>query len=423
MKRNMLIPIGINLKASSSSIAKYVSTINFSGGKVYHLPHEQAFKLSSLVFFEIDEDTGRIDFVVGKSAKRRGTVLPDQLIKAFRFKKQDESFRYNIGGRRYSPIDISAELLKHLLLAAENVEGPGFWAPAGIVVTVSHWFKQYQNLNIKKVVKKTIKQLYENRIDKASLNELFLGLLSDNLAAGIDYAFSRDSKEGKENILVFDIGRVTLELSILSVDIQKRNLTIELLAAQGNEGIGGDEFDKSFLIWLCEKVGIELDKLDGKTKSYFLKKVIPALIDAKHILSIARKTDITIPRAIETKNIEIDPVERSDFESCITGKAGDKMDHLGFIKYQLAKTLKKADMRASDITRILPVGGSCQIPIIQKMIEEKFSCAKVINSKSSRFSVVRGAAIYAAYLLDKRITEKGQGWQYLSSFDNIEFQT
>lgn len=413
-------PIGIDLGTTYSAIAKWVSKTNFTGSEAYHIPSEGSHTLPSIAFIQVDDDTGERDFVFGRTARGQGTSLPDQFIKAVKRKMDDADYRYDVLGETYSPIDISAEVLKHLLFIAEGVEGPGTYVPGGIVVSVPYYFKQHQNLNTKNAALKAINDLYGKRSSQTPLADLFLGLIAEPVAAGLYYAFDQYSGSGEENVMVFDLGGGTFDLTIFSLKQEGTKIEFEVVAVEGDDRLGGEDFDNSFFLWMCDQESIDLSKLDEKTKGRALKKIQPALMDAKHTLSGAKRTDITIPNAVGAAHVEIDPVKRNDFEDCITGKAGDKRDYHGEIDFKLDRVLQKANMSPDDITCVLSVGGSSQILKFKDLITDKFGSTKLKDAGDINLAVAKGATIYAAYLLDDRLEASGQPRKHLSKWDKIE---
>lgn len=413
-------PIGIDLGTTYSAIAKWKTIITDS--EAYNIPAESSDTLPSKVFIDFDDDKGENYFIFGSVAQGRGTSIPDQLITAVKRKMDDAGCKYDILGRHYSPVDISAEILKHLLTIAEGVEGPGTYVPSGIVVSVPYYFKHHQNLNTKNAALKAINDLYAARNIQTPLEELFLGLIAEPVAAGLDYAFNRDTRESKENILVFDLGGGTFDLTIFHMHQKDTKIKFEVLAVEGNDRLGGEDFDRSFFQWMCKEQNIDFDQLDEKSKGRALKEINPALMGAKHVLSLARRTDITIPNAIGANHIVIDPVKQKDFEACITGKAGDKRDYYGEIDFKLDRVLQKANISTTDITSVLCVGGSSQIPKFKELIKDKFGENRIKEAKNIHLAVVRGAAIYASYLLDERLEAKGKPRQYLNKWDRIDYK-
>ncbi len=416
----MAHPIGIDLGTTFSSIAKWVSKVSFTGSKAYHMPTEGTHSMPSKVFIEIDEDTGERDFVFGKTAQAKGTSKPDQFIKAVKRQVDDADFRYQVAGEEYSPIDISSEIIRVLLKIVDGVEGPGTYVPSGIVVSVPYYFKQHQNLNTSNAALKAINKLYGGRKGVTVPDNLFLGLIAEPIAAGLDYAFNRDAIVEKENILVFDLGGGTFDLTIFSLEQQERKIKFEVLAVDGNDRLGGEDFDNSLFKWVCEHENIDLDAMDEKSRTNALKRIQPMITEIVHDFSSAKRVDIHVPHAYGAEHIEIEGVKRSDFEDCITGKAGDRRDYYGEIEFKLERILDKANVSPEDISCVLAVGGASQIVKFKELISLKFGETKLKSANDINLAVAKGATIYSAYLLDEYRVSRGKPRKHLDKWDEIE---
>jgi len=413
-------PIGIDLGTTYSAIAKWITKISSTGSEPYNIPLENSYTLPSKIYIDIDDDDrNKKEFIFGHAAIRRGTNNPDQYITRVKRQMDNASYKYKILGDEYSPIDISAQILKYLLLIAEGVDGPGNYVPAGVVVSVPYYFKQHQNMNTKAAALKAITGLYKNRNIKGKVEDIFLDVIAEPIAAGLDYAFNRDASDCTENILVFDLGGGTFDLTIFTLVQKDSEIQFKVLAVEGNDRLGGEDFDQSFVQWLCEHENIHLNVLDEKTRRRAMKVVQPEVMNAKHDLSSAKRTDIFIANAIDSHTIDIDPVKRTDFEDCISGKYGTRKNYISEIEHKLEKVLDKANFSASDINWVLAVGGSSQIPKIKEIITDKFGTSKLKDAGDINLAVVKGSTIYAAYLLDERLEKNNQPRKYLDKWDNI----
>jgi len=410
-------PIGIDLGTTHSTIAGWIAKgkAGFSGVASYNLNKQGSHELASTVFIEDDE--GNPNIIVGKMAKIQGSLYPDQLVRAVKRQMDDANYRYEILGRNYSPMDVSAEILKELLMEVERQEGPGVFVPKGIVVTVPYYFKQHQNLNTQQAALQAIQDVYANRLNGRAPEELFLGLLAEPIAVGLDHAFNR-LQSGRELALVFDLGGGTFDLTVFSLEQQNKRLKFEVLAVDGDDRLGGEDFDESFFHWACGEANIDLSIVDEKTKRKALKKIHQSITEAKHQLSISKSTEIIVPQAIGTQNISLDPVKRSHFEECISGKAGLNVNYFEEINYKLDTVLEKANVSEREIDTILLAGGSSQIPLFHKLLEDRFGSGKIKDAKDIRLAVSRGAAIYAAYKLDQIPVNAAE--RFLTHWEEIE---
>ena len=411
-------PIGIDLGTTFSAITKWVSKPNFVGSQAYQIPSETSDTLPSKVYLEKDEDNGQITFVVGSTAANMGVINPDNFISAVKRSMDETDYNYLVYGNSFSPVDISAEIIKFLLKQAEAVEAPSKYVPMGVVVTVPYYFKHNQNLNTKNAAIKAIQDLYSKRAE--NIDELFLGLVAEPIAAGLDYAFSQSSTQvNNENFLIFDLGGGTFDVTVFSLSQTENAVEFEVLAIDGDDRLGGEDFDRSLFLWVCDKEDFDLNSLADREKGRALKKILPEITKAKVDLSGSFRTMITVPYAVRELHIDLE-AKRKDFEKCISGENGDKRNYLDEIVNKLDLVLFKAKMSAGDINSVLLTGGSSQIPCIKEIIENKFGAAKVRNIANVQLAVARGAAIYAAYLLDKKLMAAGKPRKHLDRWEKIE---
>lgn len=413
-------PIGIDLGTTRSAVSKWTSRHGFTGSEPYNIQSEEQFTLPSKVFVEIDEDTGERKFIFGRIAESKGMILPDQYIQAVKRHMDQDDYSYHILGQKYGPVDISAEILKYLLQTAGNVEGAED-VPAGIVVSVPYYFKEVQKANTIKAAQKAIHDLYGNCNLHADLDNLFLALIEEPVAAGLDYAFTRDLKIAKETVLVFDLGGGTFDLTLFMLNQQRANAEFEVLAVEGDGWLGGEDFDHSFLKWIFEEAGIDLNELDERERGKALKIIQPSVNKVKHALSSLKETEVYIPNLLidgKIQKIALN-VTRSDFEACITGERGDRRDYYHLVSSKIDNLLAKANISPDEIGSVLLVGGSSRIPIFHELITNTFSSAEKRYGNDISLAAAKGAAIYAAYLLDEQSEKKGMQRNYLEKWDRI----
>ena len=409
-------PLGIDLGTTYSAISKWTRTVAFTGSKPYNIPLENKETLPSKVFLEAG-DNGDVSYIVGTMALKEGIKNPEQLITAVKREIRDANKIYDILGQNITPIDVSAEILKYLLKVAEAVEGPNTYVPGGVVVTVPYYFKQHENVNTFEAGLKAIREIYSGR-SKNGTDNLMLGLLAEPIAAGLAYAFDRDGGDVEENILVFDLGGGTFDVTVFSLIQSGTEISFKVRGVDGDSQLGGEDFDKSFFEWLCEKENIDLDSLDEKKKKNALKRILPSITQIKEELAAVRSTDLLIPNAIGAQHIELE-VRRQDFEKCLTGEEGLKRDFFSEVESKLMRVLNKASLDPAQVDWVLMVGGSSKIPLFRQLIIDTFGAEKCKDAAGVSVSVTKGAAIYAAYLLDEKAKENGGKSEHLDLWEKI----
>jgi molecular chaperone DnaK (HSP70) len=411
-------PIGIDLGTTFSAISKWEKRTAFTGAEVYNIPSETSDTLASKVFLEPEGEDEDNHFIVGKIAQQSGINEPDAYVHAVK-RMMDEGEKKSIllRGNSYSPVDISSEILKALLDNVENVEGPGSFVPHGVVVTTPYYFKQHQNLNTKNATLQALKALYGNR--HSDTDSLFMGLIPEPIAAGLDYAFTK-AEEGisDEKFLVFDLGGGTFDVTIFSLDTSNSTVKFEVLAIDGNDRLGGEDFDKALFNWVLEEEGISLEGISEKEKKRAIRTIEPAITEMKITLSSMNKTTLMVPMAVGTQNIQLD-VRRKDLEKVLQGEISSNENYLSKIELILDNVLNKAGLDAEDIQSVLMVGGSSKIPVIKEIVESKVGANKTRNIANMDTAVSRGAAIYCAYMLDKKLEEEGKKRKHLSLWNEI----
>jgi molecular chaperone DnaK (HSP70) len=136
------------------------------------------------------------------------------------------------------------------------------------------------------------------------------------------------------------------------------------------------------------------------------------------MLTSSVSTELLIPLALGIQNIEL-KITRSDFERCLNGEAGNKIDYLEKIKDKLNRLFQESNITSKGITSVLLTGGSSQIPIIKELLQQYFSLEKIKHIPSVHLAVGRGASAYAAYILDKK--DDGSD-KRLSQWGNIDIK-
>ena len=292
----------------------------------------------------------------------------------------EEAVAIVLRGKEYSPEQISGEILKALKTDANTKLGDVTHA----VITVPAYFTEKQKTATKKAAE--LAGLHVQR------------LLAEPTAAAISYGFDQMMPGESKQVLVYDFGGGTFDLSILmAVDGQ----FIES-GSGGDRWLGGDDIDRLLSDFVCKEVekrdGFSLSELleekTEKEKSEFIGGLKSGIEEAKKSLSQVENATVYFSDFLE--NEDGDPVEdfvisRSTFDTLITPLIKRTIDLID-------ELLEKTGIPIETIDNILLVGGSSCIPLVRKMLSDKYGSDKVLSSEKPMLAIAEGAAILAQSL-------------------------
>ncbi len=322
--------IGIDLGTTNSCVAV------MEGGKPVVITNTEGSRTTpSIVAFSKNGER-----LVGESAKRQAVTNADRTISSIK-RHMGSDYRVEIDSKKYSPQEISAMILQKLKADAENYLGEKV---TEAVITVPAYFNDAQRQATKDAGK--IAGLDVKRI------------INEPTAAALAYGLDN---EKEQKIMVYDLGGGTFDVSIIEIG----EGVIEVLATNGNNRLGGDDFDQKITDYMIQdfknKEGIDLsnDKMA-------LQRLKEAAEKAKKELSSSTTTNINLPfiTANETgpKHFEMD-LSRAKF---------DELTHdlVEMTVIPVQNALKDAGLSASELSKVLLVGGSTRIPAVQDKVKQ-----------------------------------------------------
>lgn len=285
-------------------------------------------------------------------------------------KGRDDTVSVSIRGQSYTPQEISAMILQKLKADSEAFLGEPV---TQAVITVPAYFTDAQRQATK---------------DAGTIAGLeVLRIINEPTAAALAYGL--DKQETEELILVFDLGGGTFDVSLL----QLGNGVFEVLSTSGNNHLGGDDFDNCVVQWMVESFR-QKENIDLSTDKMAIQRLREAAEKAKIELSSMLNTTINLPfiTADETgpKHLEME-LARSQFEELTKQLLEDT-------RVPLTQALDDGEIRASEVNRVILVGGSTRIPAIQRVIQEFFPDSQLERSVNPDEAVALGAAIQAGVI-------------------------
>ncbi len=349
--------IGIDLGTTNSCVAV------MEGGEPVVIANAEGNRTTpSVVAFS---KTG--ERMVGQVAKRQAVTNADRTISSIK-RHMGTDYKVDIDGKKYTPQEISAMILRKLKADAEAYLGQPV---TEAVITVPAYFNDAQRQATKDAGK--IAGLDVKRI------------INEPTAAALAYGVD---KESSQKIMVYDLGGGTFDVSILDIG----DGVIEVLATNGNTHLGGDDFDQCIIDYLVAEFK-KAEGIDLSGDKVAMQRLKEAAEKAKIELSGVTSTTINLPfitaDANGPKHLDV-TLTRAKFNE-LTATSWDT-EH-GPVRQAMAD----AGLKASDLSKVLLVGGSSRIPAVQDAVkgitgQEGF---KGINPDEC---VAIGAAIRAAFL-------------------------
>ena len=348
--------IGIDLGTTNSCVAVY------EGGEAKVIANPEGERTTpSVVAFKNG------DIIVGGAAKRQMVVNPDTIRSIKRLMGTDKKVKAN--GKEYTPEEVSAMILSDLKKTAENYLGENV---TKAVITVPAYFNDAQRQATKNAGK--IAGLEVERI------------INEPTAAALAYGL--DKQEKTQTVLVYDLGGGTFDVSILELG----DGVFEVKSTSGNNHLGGDDYDQRIVDFLVEEIKDEY-KADLTGDKMAMQRLQDAAEKAKKDLSGMSNTQISLPFLAQGPdgviNFEV-TLTRSKFEQLTDDLTESTLE-------PVRKALSDAKLTASDIDKVLLVGGSTRIPKVQDVIRKELGKepSKGVNPDEV---VAMGAAIQGGVL-------------------------
>ena len=349
--------IGIDLGTTNSCVAV------LEGGVPHVITNEEGNRTTPSV---VANKNGEI--LVGETAKRQAVTNVANTVSSVK-RLMGTSEKVNMGGQNYTPEEISAKILMKLKSDAESYLGEKV---TKAVITVPAYFNDAQRQATKNAGK--IAGLDVERI------------INEPTAAALAYGI--DKQEKTHTVLVYDLGGGTFDVSILDLG----DGVFEVKSTAGNNHLGGDDFDQRIMDYLVSEFKKE-NGIDLSKDKMAMQRIKDAAEKAKKDLSGMMSAEISIPFIAQSDEGPLHlnvTLNRAKFEDLNKDLFDSTLD-------AVRKALKDAKLTASDIDKVLLVGGSTRIPYIQELVKRELGKepSKEVNPDEV---VAMGAAIQGGVL-------------------------
>ena len=350
--------IGIDLGTTNSCVAV------MEGGEPVVIANAEGNRTTpSVVAFS---KTG--ERMVGQVAKRQAVTNHDRTVASIK-RHMGSDYKVDIDGKKYTPQEISAMILQKLKADAEAYLG-GTVTEA--VITVPAYFNDAQRQATKDAGK--IAGLNVKRI------------VNEPTAAALAYGLDKQGSD--QRILVFDLGGGTFDVSILDL----ADGVFEVLSTSGDNHLGGDDWDQRVIDWMADKFQQE-NGVDLRQDPMALQRLKEAAENAKKELSAAQQSTINLPFITMNQSGPLHlnyTLTRAEFEKITR-------DLLERCKQPVTNALRDANLKLSDLTEVILVGGSTRMPAVQELV--KTMTGKQPNMSVNPDEVVAdGAAVQGGVL-------------------------
>jgi molecular chaperone DnaK len=359
----MPTPVGIDLGTTNSAIA-YVDEY----GKPIVIANDEGSNITpSVVYFDNSE------VIVGDEAKELQALGTYDVVAFFKRQMGDEYFIFEVDGKDYDAVDLSALVLKKLKEDAETALGETI---KDAVITVPAYFKEKERSATIEAGK------------RAGLN--VLQVINEPTAAAVAYGLKQQNTS--QTIIVYDLGGGTFDVTIMKIDSE----SISVLNSVGDHQLGGKDWDEAIVSYVANAFKDEFGE-DPIEDAESIADLMTRVEEAKKKLSSVEKTTIVLSYNGNKGRYTID---RNTFEDITR----NLMERTVLLTEQ---SIEDIGLSFSDIDGILLVGGSTRMPMVHTFIKERFGTEPL-----SGINVDEAVALGAALVAQEKSTSKQKGASY-----------
>ena len=321
--------IGIDLGTTNSCVAV------MEGGSAVVIPNSEGARTTP----SVDAFSKNGERLVGQVAKRQAVTNPEKTVISIK-RHMGSDYKVDIDGKSYTPQEISAMILQKLKSDAEAYLGE---TVTEAVITVPAYFTDAQ------------RQATKDAGQIAGLN--VKRIINEPTAAALSYGVD---KEEDQKIMVYDLGGGTFDVSI----IEMGDGVTEVLATAGNNHLGGDDFDQRIIDWMIAEFK-KSEGIDLSTDKMAMQRLKEAAEKSKIELSSTPTSQINLPfitaDATGPKHLDL-TLTQAKFNELTSDLVQSTM---GPVK----QALSDSGLSASDLHKVLMVGGSSRIPAVQEAVK------------------------------------------------------
>jgi molecular chaperone DnaK len=348
-------------------------------GQPIACPNEEGeLTTPSVVLFDGDE------VIVGSEALRNAVAQPERVIQHAKRFMGDSQKCWIIDGHVYSPVEISAMIIRKLLDAAEARLGAKL---KHAVITVPAQFSDFQR-------QRTIEAGQKAGLERVDIiNEPVAASLCYVLGEGMWFA----ELANDQTVMVFDLGGGTFDLSLVRYNKQQ----VTVVASGGNLHLGGIDWNSALEKWACEQFVEEMPNEDPRLDRHSMQALSNDVEQAKRALSVRPRATVTVQHAGRRKSFG---VTREGFENLThplvqkTRETTEQLLRTHKLEIEGRETSSPRHTGWAHVNAVLVTGGASRMPMIREMLQ-RISGTTLNTTLSPDQSIAHGAAYYAGMLL------------------------
>lgn len=369
--------IGIDFGTTYSSVSKW------DGKKAEIYGKMGEYTIPSVVYFK----QGKFD--VGNGALAKGIFYPENYISGIKGIIACGQETVLLDNREFTLKDICSVIFKYIYNNIKTTVPEDKFKCEGAVIALPCYFQDEQCNIIKEGAKLAGIEL--------------IGTIQEPVAAALAYGMYLPlNKKREENILVFDFGGGSLDITVLKVLEKKDEIQFNILASEGSESLGGMDFNGELYDYILKKENIDFSDYDHKITNLCRKNLMEQIVKAKEILSYDSEIAYIKLYNVPPGKFLDTTLTLEELNKCIK-------HHMISIKNMIEHVIVLSGIPIKDIHKIIKTGGSSKIKTVDSIIKDVLGEKETYEHMDYKEVVSNGAAIYAAYktknlLLNKQIS-------------------